>query len=550
LKPLKALECETAPGVVDAGIGSRLAAIACVVALVLASRADEASGAGIRLTGPELVQLLNSGRSREFEHAVVTTTLDLRQLEVVKQSFRCRKCVFTGDVFASDVRFTRSVDLSQSRFKGRVDLHGAAFEATALVGSPSDNADDRTVFEGQVDFTLTTFADFAGFQWVKFENDTDFTLARFRADTVFDDADFNQLVDFGSALFAARASFERGGFRGGDDDSRKCSYDEMVPEAVRFTSAVFRAGANFRQRCFPGVATFDRAEFQDLADFSQATFAGEASFVDSRFSHGGTFFAAHFTAEVESGFAATFERTSASGTLDFDETTFSNDLQLRRLVANAVRFNGAEFNTGPTLGMEQISVSNLQLAVEDVKHLTAEDPERAQKDVLQLIESSARADEHLALANDARYRLQVLASHDDSWPRRIADAVFYRAAAGYFVRPRRPLLVLLGLAAAMVLIREVLVPALKRLRGNPLAGRPASSDVGQWMSRSLRGLGHLLNELVATLALVGRDSSAGERGGGSLARLEVFAYRALLVCALLGLANSNPTLRDMVDALR
>jgi hypothetical protein len=32
-------------------------------------------------------------------------------------------------------------------------------------------------------------------------------------------------------------------------------------------------------------------------------------------------------------------------------------------------------------------------------------------------------------------------------------------------------------------------------------------------------------------------------------RLESFAYRLLVVCAILGLANSNPTLRQMVDTL-
>ena len=32
-------------------------------------------------------------------------------------------------------------------------------------------------------------------------------------------------------------------------------------------------------------------------------------------------------------------------------------------------------------------------------------------------------------------------------------------------------------------------------------------------------------------------------------RIEVFVYRLLLACAALGLANSNPTLREMFDTL-
>jgi hypothetical protein len=51
------------------------------------------------------------------------------------------------------------------------------------------------------------------------------------------------------------------------------------------------------------------------------------------------------------------------------------------------------------------------------------------------------------------------------------------------------------------------------------------------------------------LALVGRRRSDRDGSESSGRRLEIVAYRLLVVCALLGLANSNPTLRQMVDAL-
>jgi hypothetical protein len=62
-------------------------------------------------------------------------------------------------------------------------------------------------------------------------------------------------------------------------------------------------------------------------------------------------------------------------------------------------------------------------------------------------------------------------------------------------------------------------------------------------------LARLPGQLLDTLALVGRRRSDGESGDSSRRRLEILAYRLLVVCALLGLANSNPTLRQMVDAL-
>jgi hypothetical protein len=46
----------------------------------------------------------------------------------------------------------------------------------------------------------------------------------------------------------------------------------------------------------------------------------------------------------------------------------------------------------------------------------------------------------------------------------------------------------------------------------------------------------------------GAGAGPHRRGGNELL-LETLAYRLLVVCALLGVANSNPTLRGMLDAL-
>lgn len=525
----------------------RSIAATCLAAIAAGSLAGSASSAPRReLDRETLLGLLRAGVP--VNNARVVGELDLRPLRILPHPFTCTGCTFERRVIASDVTFTKAIDLSRSRFEEGVDLRGATFEGPVLFGSPRDDDDQRTTFAGPVDFTLATFQDLAGFQRTEFEQGADFTLARFRADSVFADAEFTGLADFRNATFGGDATFERGAFRQAEDQQVECDPDELLLVVACFESAVFRAEADFRQRRFEGAARFDRARFQGPADFSQATFSGEGSFVAARFGEGATFFGAHFAAEHESSFAVTFERSAATGRLDFADGTFSNKAQFRNLVAESLAFARADFAPGATLQMEGVSTEDLVLAVEDVDHVPAEN-RMAQTRILKLIESSAKAREDLRLANDAHYRLQVLASRDDGPLRRLADAIFYRAMAGYFVRPLRPLLILLALAIAVVLVRAALGRSAAGSEGNPADRRAPGGRRDRWVRRPLARAGHLLNELVETLALVGRSSPARERRGGSLVRLEILAYRALLVCALLGLANSNPTLRDMVDAL-
>jgi len=111
--------------------------------------------------------------------------------------------------------------------------------------------------------------------------------------------------------------------------------------------------------------------------------------------------------------------------------------------------------------------------------------------------------------------------------RRALDFFFYRLIAGYFVRPLRPLIVLILIAAGIAMFRVM--------------------TVGQQVSEERqRGGQRIAREFLDALALVGpghREPVENAR------RLEAFVYRVLVVCALIGLANSNPTLRQMFDAL-
>lgn len=193
------------------------------------------------------------------------------------------------------------------------------------------------------------------------------------------------------------------------------------------------------------------------------------------------------------------------------------------------------------VALDGASVGELVMAVEDAAANVSDEPRLA----LERVEAGAKARGDLGLANEAHYRLRVLKSNDYSWLWHVLDVVFNRWIAGYLVRPLRPLLTLLALALGVFLLRS----AWRGLRDDRSRrpterGRVIRRPVGEAIARGG-------NELLDTLAAVwprkpSPESSDWARLGR---RVEGLAYRILIVCVLLGLANSNPTLRQMLDAL-
>src|SRR5262249_7549159 len=200
----------------------------------------------------------------------------------------------------------------------------------------------------------------------------------------------------------------------------------------------------------------------------------------------------------------------------------------------ALRFDDVEIQPGIWLSTDGLSVLDLHLGLSYFPHLSGSAEEER---LAGMIEASAKTRGDIALANDAEYKLRVLESQHESWPVHVLDFVFYRGIAGYFVRPFRPLLAILAVAfaiAVLVRVHDKQAPDSRR-RG----------------VRALAWSGGLADELVARLSLIlpqfGRRADA--RALTTAERFEAFTYRILLVCALIGFANSNPTLRQMLDAL-
>ena len=476
--------------------------------------------------------------------------LDLTPLATIPQPFKCRGCRLEGGLAASDVVFARTLDLSAWGIEGTVGLEGASFQGPVLFAS----APKPAKFDGDVDASLAVFSDLASFEQAVFAGRAGFDLARFRGETSFAAAKFEATpgpaASFRGAVFDSSVVFDQAQFIGSAD----------------FTRSSF-GSAGFRAVFLATRASFAKATFRGDADFSQGIFLGRASFPRAQFLQHAAFVGTQFSGDPNHQ-AASFDNVTAAGDVDFSFADFRAPPEaaqageerpliasfFRLVVAGTLSFSDAEFPPRYALSMNKLSARNLVLDV-DKTSLVDDDPGDSAKPlrqhVLELIESSSKVRDELVTANDADYELHVLRSRTYSWPLRMLDLVFYRWIAGYFVRPLRPLLTLLVLALLLSAVRSVVGRPLAATDGgaaaepNPRPPRPR----GRWRRLGSGFVTHV-NDFLDTLTLIGPQRWSAAGGGQRLElRLESVVYRVLVACALIGLANSNPTLRQLVDAL-
>jgi uncharacterized protein YjbI with pentapeptide repeats len=430
--------------------------------------------------------------------------------------FECTNCRFDGEVSARNTLFKGLVDFAGSTFKGSVTMSGATFGAPALFGSPSVDSS----FGADANFTLATFGDLVDFERTTFAGRAIFELTRFRGDAIF--------AGEGSA-FLAKATFER---------------------------ASFGAAADFRQRVFVRAPTFERTTFVGRSDFSDGTFVNGAMFNWARFGTETTFLGARLGRAQAA--TTVVDNVRSAGSVDFTSAKIGGSLSVTNVDLGGLSFENAIFDGGQ-LHLENVRAPDFLIDIGSLPHVLGTDREGA----MGLLEASAKAHGDLALANDAHYRLQSLKSDGYWWPFRALDVFFYRWIAGYLVRPDHPLFTLLALALLVSLVRALaLTPEppgaeeASRLRPRwrlmlqsadvKARGRHVARRFGSWFAKTFwPGLQQYGHELLDTLRLIWPGSAAAAKGR----RSEAFGYRVLFVCMLVGFANSNPTLRQMLDAL-
>jgi uncharacterized protein YjbI with pentapeptide repeats len=477
----------------EGGLVIRLAGRCGVVAVAFFALSPPAHAE----SGTSIAHQLRHETDVVLDRVTVIGPLQLRGANV-HGLFICRACTFEGRVVASDATFYRTVDLSGSRFDHKVDFSGARFEGPALFRTAFEN--EEVKFADTADFSFATFSDIASFFGSRFDSVWTFRDARF-LDAVFSDAEFRQAGSFERASFRGTATFNRARFRG----DAAPGLDEPPPTAD-FAAADFAKGAAF-------LATrFELTQASDSVRFLDVTANGSMNFTLADFQ----------TADlgnVDVRVLAVFEDVLCTQSLDFTQSTFQ---------------------PGQRLTLHRVNARDVELDLKIVRQVDSVDDQAA---ILRKIEESETNRGNLADANNAHYELLALKS--DGYPSvwRYLDRVFYRGIAGYFVRPFRPLLTLVALALVFSLIRYLRQPVTRL------------SVEGSHLHTILRSAGtrsaSFANCFFDTLASIGRGGRGNPDGQppGAGARIEVLIYRVLLACALIGLANSNPTLREMFDTL-
>jgi len=459
------------------------------------------------LAARHVLSLVSKG-SVELQGVTIRGTLDLRPLGTVEHRLECRSCRLEGNLVGFGVVFARTLDLSGSQITGAVKMQGAEFREPVLLGSPP--ASSATQFEGKVDFSLAKFDDFVTFEGARLQKDADFVYTRFGSEAIF---------TYG--MFDAGASFDRAWFTSGSD----------------FRDAVFRTRSSFVSSEFRGSTDFSKARFMREVDLSLARFDGDGTFLGTTF--------AGFHSEL----AATFEGVTVAGSANFAFSSFWNDAEFSRMTARGVSFEQAQFPQRSSVVMADFAAVDLRMNVGAVLRSVQHDADR--RAILRQIEASAKARGDLGTANDAHYAQEVLASGAYTWPRRSLDFAFYRLVAGYFVRPLRPLTAFVVLVLLFSIARCV-----RREQEAEQSDEAPLQEVRDRRRRQLRlravgrGLSGVGGQCLDTISVVGRLKARPDGAVvGGPGRLEMLAYRALVVCVLIGLANSNPTLRQMLGAL-
>jgi uncharacterized protein YjbI with pentapeptide repeats len=493
-----------------------------------------------------------------LQGATITGDLDLRRKRV--HGFSCHDCRFGGSLLAVGARVSGKLDLTGSEIGGDVDLRDARLAGDFLAL--------RATLNGLMDLRGATL------QGAELSR-TRFQAPLLAGDDISSPTTFGGPADFALADFSSRVTFENAVFKSANFRFATFAADAIFANAhavdATFARAIFRGASDFSGCSFDRAATFQGADFEGPADFSLASFGGDVSFDQSRLAQGATFVAAAFTEPAQAtGKEANpgqptpvdLSHFASRSDLDFSFAEFDRPLIFTNvLVAGTLSFSNAIFAVSKGVSFDRVSAQNLEMSVGDTLRAVRSPTQR--QAVLSEIEASAKEHGNLGLANDALYARQELKS-DRYWlPWRVLDFAFYRWIAGYFVRPLRPLAWLLILALVASVLRDATFKEERRKRLTAMETRlesyrrlrrsrkPRPREAGDRIVWGFRDLGGTFADIGRafrnTLFLIVPGSSRTEARQGRQG--EVFLYGVLLACALVGFANSNPTLRQMFDAI-
>jgi hypothetical protein len=475
------------------------------------------------VSASDLVGRLASGQGVNEVDVVVQGELDLRPLGTVALPFRCRGCTFSGTVDATDVVFQRVVDLSGSIVRGALLLTGAQFRGPFLL---DETPGRRSEIHGPANLQLATFSDVASADGARVLGPADFTSAQFLRGASFAETEFGAEALFDRAQFGAATSFADGSSRG-----------------LSMGRATFAGPAVFRQHTFHADADFTGTAFQGPVNFTLAEFERKALFDSVSFDRGATF-------RLVSAASGSFRSAQARGPLIFDGAVFVQGVSLAELsVTDLLSLRSIHVVANNGLELDQLAAATLLLDVPTVDQVRGI---AVQQEMLGLLEKSAEAAGDLPLANDARFQRLTSEASRSGPAYQVFDRVVLREIGGYLVRPLYPLRAMLLVLILGITIRTVPTwwrnPSLPLARGRRRRPRPTAGGESnmQVLVRALWVSGH---QIVAKSPGVEWDNEEAPSGRTAALWGEYLAHKILIVLFVLSLGNSNPTVRQIIDAI-
>jgi hypothetical protein len=196
----------------------------------------------------EILAKIEKGEPVEYDHVIIKDALDIRKLDSIRYDkiFLIKSPIeITNSIFNENVDFTLTV------FK-----EDFVFSGSQLIGFAS--------------FTRAYFTKSALFSAVHFRKTAEFTDTQFKGYTSFGSAEFNWNAYFNNALFGRKSYFSNVLFIGD----------------ASFGKSTFNGSTQFIETEFKGVAYFSNALFNGDTWFWKAQFSGDAfTFKDARFKY-------------------------------------------------------------------------------------------------------------------------------------------------------------------------------------------------------------------------------------------------------------------------
>jgi hypothetical protein len=479
----------------------------------------------VTVTGDEVVELittsLEAGPDFDRENLRVVGDIDLRPVRNVERPIRCRNCLFEGDVNASDVQFDAIVHLAGSDFAGDVNLRGALFSKAVVF--------DDSEFAGTVNLGSARFEDLVSFSRVDF-----------RGAAVLDRVVFN-----GPAWFPAA-------FQDPSGEGPCSGINGSFHDRVSAVGTIFNGLADFRQRCFALATDFTSASFSSSADFTDTRYHDQVRFDGVDLSLGASFRIASFRQ------SSSFQGTTTGGPLDLNGAIFRGDADFTSLTGSGSATFDDVVLLSPEeypLQLDRLFLFPFSMDLVDVDRIAGPD---IQKQVLVLMERSARDAGSTSMANQAQFVL-LSKQHDDlSGFRSLIDGVFYRDIAGYLVRPVHPLFTLVVLVVVAGAIRGLHL--WKQRETETQAANPRKKVLLSMAERGVclvEGMRLTLRRAFTLKADFGLDNAGDDSNVGSLVPyavlgvqwVEFLSYKVLIAVFILGVGNANSTLKELIDSV-